>query len=242
MKYILTILLGCLIYSAQGQGYYTPQNQRYPLLTDDWKTTGCFALPSKLEDERDPRITALERQLFPNKGTCLRCRRPWNCCHPYAVYYDESNGAFPLCSDCWNDCTIAQRKKYFRTLYFEWRADGVPRPKDTVGLYEKLMDAVDRESGKPSQWQQQQMLQDRLDSLTHALQTIHDSLIMFERLGPKMFQWEQIEPGRFILDSVLLRHVDTCVGSTDSTAFLRIGTLADTTLFSPAPKKKRRKG
>ena len=88
---------------------------------------------------RDPRVTALERQLFPNYGTCRKCGRPWNCCAEHAVNIGNHSFVFALCEECWAECSVSDRKYYYTLLWREWERQHC-KPESLS--YQRLMDSV----------------------------------------------------------------------------------------------------
>lgn len=82
----------------------------------------------------------------------------------------------------------------------------------------------------------------RLDSLTHAFQSMHDSLMRLEREIHEAPKWPDYSPGFAIPDSIFRRPY---FPASDSMYFLRPKVrivLGDAPYISSAPKKKRRKG
>jgi len=63
----------------------------------------------------------VEQQLYPGRGTCSRCGRPWGAVEGHATWYTEGHGCFPLCEECWEELTPEQRLPYYR----QWIDDSV---------------------------------------------------------------------------------------------------------------------
>lgn len=103
--------------------------------------SACGQSQDMPDGARDPRVVAYERRLFPGYGTCEKCGRPWNCCAPYTVFYDERHGIFALCGDCWKDCSIAERKKYYKKSYLRY-----VKPVMKDNSLDTIMKAVEKES------------------------------------------------------------------------------------------------
>lgn len=67
----------------------------------------------------------LERAANPHLGTCQRCERPWIAgVKPRSVVYvfkdEHAEGCFALCTDCWDETTLAERVAYWAEAYRRW--------------------------------------------------------------------------------------------------------------------------
>ena len=95
-------------------------------------------------------IGFFERILHPAYGTCSRCKRPWSDAKEHVVEYDNAvsdeyllvegesfsvylsgSGCFALCTQCWNECSVEERIKYYNDLVDRWSIydatdDGTP--------------------------------------------------------------------------------------------------------------------
>lgn len=79
----------------------------------------------------------------PGYGTCGKCGLPWNHCEAKIIDWSESMGTFALCDHCWNDSSLAERKRYYWDCYFNQVALGM----EDDHLCE-LMHAIEKESNE----------------------------------------------------------------------------------------------
>lgn len=65
-------------------------------------------------------IGNIARIFSPGYGTCYRCERPWTVCNGHTTMYNDSNGAFPLCEECWKELLPTERWPYYKRLVISW--------------------------------------------------------------------------------------------------------------------------
>ncbi len=80
-------------------------------------------------------------------GACSRCSGTWNWKKNHATSYSASGGMFPLCEECYQECTPQERYDYCRKLWVKWG-----RPEDVdwgmiakgVGLHSPVRSMISR--------------------------------------------------------------------------------------------------
>lgn len=65
-------------------------------------------------------IGATTRPFCLNFTYCGHCGRPWKMCRPHITYWNQNQGCFPLCEDCWKELTIEERVPYYIMLVNSW--------------------------------------------------------------------------------------------------------------------------
>jgi len=81
-------------------------------------------------------------QLFaPGWGTCLRCRWPWRFVEGHSTYIGNGSGMFPLCEQCWEQLSCADRLPYYRQLFYAWDPEGRARvTSDWLSILKAVME------------------------------------------------------------------------------------------------------
>lgn len=100
------------------------------------KQAPCYS-QSFRNGERDPRVTELERKLWPHLSCCGKCGRPNNCCRMHTVWHSERSGTFALCEECWSESSLKERMFYYANVYRTQVSQGM---KDDH--FKALMDSV----------------------------------------------------------------------------------------------------
>ena len=66
-------------------------------------------------------FSKLAQLLYPGYSFCGRCKMPWSLVELHNTHYNNHQGCFPLCEDCWNDLSINDRLPYYEYLvFYEW--------------------------------------------------------------------------------------------------------------------------
>ena len=86
-------------------------------------------------------IGAISRVFSPSYSTCDRCGRPWNVCKEYTVMIDRNRGCFALCTDCYPEATVEERKHYYTNLICSWGVD-----KDTMRLIDTAIRNIENDA------------------------------------------------------------------------------------------------
>lgn len=59
------------------------------------------------------RIGKISQILFPYYSHCHRCKTTWNLVKGVSIQIDSQEGLFHLCENCWDECTVNERIKYY---------------------------------------------------------------------------------------------------------------------------------
>jgi len=67
------------------------------------------------------RFGKITKFLTPGYSWCKRCFTTWYFVNGHSTSYSETSGCFPLCEECWAECSIEERLPFYRELFEEWR-------------------------------------------------------------------------------------------------------------------------
>ena len=56
-------------------------------------------------------------------GGCAKCGDTWDWKANHSTYYDNGQGCFPLCEECWQCLTPETRRPYYEQLIAWWRTE-----------------------------------------------------------------------------------------------------------------------
>jgi hypothetical protein len=50
-------------------------------------------------------------------STCEKCDRPWKFVNGHSIMYNDYQGTFAVCDECWANSTLDELKKYYTEVY-----------------------------------------------------------------------------------------------------------------------------